>query len=365
MRRAFLMIALGCFVADRAASGGTVAYWRFEEGRADSPASGYFSVLDSSGNGLDGTPINGPVYRADVPAGTVPHTGTPDTLSLQFNGTSQRIAVPDNPRFVLTHSLTLEAYIKPLAATAPGQIVFRGDDRLGNDAYWLYVQNNQVIFDVENAAQQFAYVSAPLPALNRWTEVAGTLDDASGAMRLYINGVQRASAVTSVRPVGPMDPNSSPGIGIGNVQSGNYNEYFNGLIDEVRISDQALTPAQFLSEAIIPGDANLDGKVDFSDVLILAQHYGMNSLATWADGDFNNDGSVGFDDLLILAQHYRQTLTTTQVGQLSPAFAADMGNAFSQVPEPAVAGFGVGVLVMLRRRRNDARLAFVRSIHGG
>src|SRR5207302_1739037 len=32
-----------------------------------------------------------------------------------------------------------------------------------------------------------------------------------------------------------------------NVQSKNYAEYFNGLIDEVRISNQALTPGQFLA----------------------------------------------------------------------------------------------------------------------
>ena len=360
MRRTFFVFAFGWFVMAGVVRGGTVAYWRFEEGSADSPASGYFSALDSSGNGLNGTPINGPLYRSDVPAATVPSNGAPDMLALQFNGTNQRVTVPDNPKFVLTHSLTLEAFIKPVAATAPGQIVFRGDDRLGNDAYWLYVQNNQVIFDIENAAQQFAFVSAPLPGLNRWTEVAGTLDDASGVMRLYINGAQRASAVTSVRPVGPMDPNLNPGIGIGNTQSGSYNEYFNGLIDEVRISDQALLPWQFLSAGSIPGDANRDGKVNFSDLLILAQHYGESPLATWTDGDFNGDGWAGFDDLLILAQHYGQALTAGQVAQLSPAYAADVRSAFSQVPEPGagsclVVGLGLVAGGSRRRRRPALR----------
>ena len=356
MRRAFLVFAFGWFVVIGAARGRTVAYWRFEEGSANSPANGDFAVLDSSGNGLDGTPINGPVYRADVPAATVPFSGAPDTRSLQFNGTSQRVTVPDNPKFVLTHSLTLEAFIKPLAATDLGQIVFRGDDRPGNDAYWLYVQNNQVIFDIENAAQQFAYVTAPLPGLNRWMEVAGTLDDATGAMRLYINGSQRAAAVTSIRPVGPMDPNSNPGIGIGNVASGNYNEYFNGLIDEVRISDQALVPTQFLSAGSMPGDANRDGKVDFSDLLVLAQHYGMNTLATWTDGDFNGDGSVGFDDVLILAQHYGQPLSAAQQAQLSPAFAADVRSAFPSVPEPGAASCLVpGLLLVAGRSRERNR----------
>ena len=47
-----------------------------------------------------------------------------------------------------------------------------------------------------------------------------------------------------------------------------------------------------------PGDANDDGKVDFADLLILAQNYGKSPGQTFSTGDFNNDGSVGFDDLL-------------------------------------------------------------------
>jgi hypothetical protein len=51
------------------------------------------------------------------------------------------------------------------------------------------------------------------------------------------------------------------------------------------------------------GDANLDGTVNFTDLLLLAQHYGQ-SAANWDVGDFNNDGSVAFADLLTLAQNY-------------------------------------------------------------
>ena len=59
------------------------------------------------------------------------------------------------------------------------------------------------------------------------------------------------------------------------------------------------------------GDANLDGRVDFSDLLILAQHYqNSRSLATWDQGDFNRDFSVNFADLLLLAQNYGSTSLT-------------------------------------------------------
>lgn len=57
--------------------------------------------------------------------------------------------------------------------------------------------------------------------------------------------------------------------------------------------------------------ADLDGdsKVGFSDLLVLAQHYGQP--ATPQQGDLNLDGTVGFGDLLLLAQTYGQSAPTT------------------------------------------------------
>jgi hypothetical protein len=57
------------------------------------------------------------------------------------------------------------------------------------------------------------------------------------------------------------------------------------------------------------GDVNLDGKVDFNDLLTLAQNYGRAN-ASWYQGDFNYDGKVDFADLLKLGQNLGQTLPT-------------------------------------------------------
>src|SRR5205807_9459035 len=53
-----------------------------------------------------------------------------------------------------------------------------------------------------------------------------------------------------------------------------------------------LTPDTLLP---LLGDANGDGRVNFDDLLILAQHYGKPG--GLPQGDFNSDGSVGFDDM--------------------------------------------------------------------
>lgn len=92
----------------------------------------------------------------------------------------------------------------------------------------------------------------------------------------------------------------------------------------------------------ILGDANGDGRVDFSDLVVLAQHYGVKTGATWADGDFNNDGAVGFSDLVTLAQGYNARTT---------AVAEDRG---ALVPEPMTLGavLSAGCASLWRGRRS-------------
>ncbi len=116
------------------AKAATIGYWRFEEGAADTPATGSNTVLDSSGNGLLASPVLGPVYRTDVPGSNAPS----NRRSMEFDGiTGQRARVPDGPLVTLTHSLTLEAFIKarPLKSGTGGLgiIIMRADNRAGLD----------------------------------------------------------------------------------------------------------------------------------------------------------------------------------------------------------------------------------------
>lgn len=92
------------------------------------------------------------------------------------------------------------------------------------------------------------------------------------------------------------------------------------------------------------GDANLDGVVDFLDLLPLAQNFGSTSNRRWNHGSFDGDGSVDFDDLLTLARHYG-------FGTTPAAFESDWILARSLVPEPAAAVGVMAACVLLRRRR--------------
>jgi hypothetical protein len=105
------------------------------------------------------------------------------------------------------------------------------------------------------------------------------------------------------------------------------------------------------------GDASLDGRVDFVDLVRLAQNYGdASGTAVWTHGDFNYSGTVDFNDLVTLAQNYNSGLTAAPL----PAFAAtanfdeDLARAFAQVPEPGtLALLGIGACALSRRRRRS------------
>jgi hypothetical protein len=125
-------------------------------------------------------------------------------------------------------------------------------------------------------------------------------------------------------------------------------------------SDLAAIPAIFgtvdsttvLLRYTYKGDANIDGAVNFADLVLLAQNYNLAS--RWFKGDFNYSGVTDFADLVSLAQNYNQG-TAGVVGDLSTfgdSFAADWALAQTLVPEPTSLA-AVGLLgVMLRRRRS-------------
>lgn len=212
---------------ERALLAGLVAYWAAE------------NTANDAVGGNNGTLINGTTY-AD---GQV-------NRAFSFDGVNDRVQVADSLSLRLTKSMTIEGWVRadslPVQA---GEILFRGDDRGGLDPYSLSVQSSGILrFEVASLTEA-RNVSTLMP-LGQFVHVAGTLDDATGAMRLYVNGVLMSQITTTVRPFGDLDPNSNPGIGIGN--HGGYpttphNFPFHGLIDDLKVYDQALTATEVLA----------------------------------------------------------------------------------------------------------------------
>ena len=93
-----------------------------------------------------------------------------------------------------------------------------------------------------------AFGTAALPA-NGWSHLTETYDGA--ALRLYVNGTQVASTAHTGTIASSTNPLQIGGDSI-------YGQFFAGLIDEVRVYNVALTPAQIQTDQATPVNSGPD-----------------------------------------------------------------------------------------------------------
>ncbi|HEY7114955.1 MAG TPA: hypothetical protein VH475_00120, partial [Tepidisphaeraceae bacterium] len=107
------------------------------------------------------------------------------------------------------------------------------------------------------------------------------------------------------------------------------------------------------------GDANLDGSVDFNDLVPLAQHYdgAPDTPDPWQSGDFTGDGLVDFNDLVPLAQHYQ---THDGAVGTTPQDLLSLLSGAAAVPEPGVI-VPLALIAAASRRRARRQGAVSRS----
>jgi hypothetical protein len=159
------------------------------------------------------------------------------------------------------------------------------------------------------------------------------------------------------------------GLGINSTNAAaNPGLYAVGYADGNADGGTSAAANQILIKQTLVGDANLDGIVNFPDLLVVAQNYGKTG-QDWAHGDFNYDGIVNFPDLLLVAQNYGKQLSAGQLAELPGSFAAQWQLAeaevqaageSSDVPEPAPALLViVSVAGLLIRRRRTVNVATV------
>jgi hypothetical protein len=187
------------------------------------------TAVDSSPTGGNGT-ITGAVR---VPG----RVGS----ALSFNGVGDLVTVPNAAALNLTSTMTLEAWIQPTALTGWHTVLLK--EGAGTMAYEMYANNDvsrpAAYFTTPGGAIRAVTGTAVMPS-NAWTHLAMAYDGA--AMRLYVNGV----LVRSVARTGAILVTDGPlHIGGNEVWGG---EFFQGLIDEVRIYNRALTQAEIAAD---------------------------------------------------------------------------------------------------------------------
>jgi chitodextrinase len=249
-------------------SPGLVAAYGFEEGSG-------FSVADASGNGNTGT-ISSATWTTAGRFGN----------ALNFNGTSSRVAIPDAASLHLSTGMTLEAWVDPNAIPNGWRdVIYKG-----NDNYYLMAATSNAklpagggIFGGSNAN---AFGSSALQT-GTWSYLAVTYDGST--LRFYVNGTQ----VGSTSKTGAITTSTNP-LSIGSDSI--YGQYFNGLIDEVRIYNTPLPLAQIQSDmgAAVVGSGPPDAQPPSAPGTLTATAAGSSQInLTWG-ASTDNVGVTGY-----------------------------------------------------------------------
>ena len=192
-----------------------------------SEASGSGTVLDSSGYGNNGTPNNG------VSQGAV---GKIDS-ACSFDGTNDYISVADANSLEGTAALTLEVWVKQSTDHANGIV-----NKNGNDGYMLQGWNDKNLYFAVSTTAGRAATTTPPPLnypLNEWYHLVAV--STGTQLLIYVNAAQKASSSKVIA----VPTNAAP-VQIG--WAGALNYYFNGLLDEVRISKTTRSPTWIQTE---------------------------------------------------------------------------------------------------------------------
>src|SRR5262245_3318428 len=250
-------LAPGLLLAGLAApaTAATIGYWRME---ADlDPSANGVRVANEVAGGSDLISNEAFIDFAANPNGTVPNTGATNLGSIGSRlqgGTNGINATVASYSALDTASLTAEFWAR--TGEAQATLLQRSS---GANGFTIDNPNSLTItYYVSNGAGGAVAVTLNTghDMSATWHHYAFSYDQATGMGRFYVDGVVVASN-DGVDGRALYWGAGGQSLVIGNLMD--YAAAFNGTMDEVRLSNTALTPAQFLGSVPEPGAALLIG----------------------------------------------------------------------------------------------------------
>lgn len=197
--------------------------------------------------------------------------------ALQFDGMNDYVDITHNDNLNMTMALTLDVWIKPAGpGISNGIIVMKNP--LKYSLIWL-PESQRLTFSLDIGGWGDHLSNSVVPA-NQWSHVAGTYDGSN--IRIYINGVLDAE-YSYTGSIATSTDNLTFGC-----RTDGSGEFYNGLVDEMRIWNVARTQQQIREDMhrIISAQSGLVGYWKFDE--------GSNMTAADSSGN-GNDGTLTND----------------------------------------------------------------------
>jgi hypothetical protein len=197
---------------------GLVAFYKFEG-----------NASDWSTNGNHGVPSNVSL--------TTNRFGRADA-AYRFSGASDSIIrVPNSPSLNVSNTLTLAAWVNfEPEGFISARILMKGRYNLAFADAGLAARRPGFI--VQTPFEHLLLTPTPVTQAGKWYFIVGTYDES--IMRLFIDGIQAVEMAAT----GNITPSASDLI-IGQ-NSDNRTDTYKGIIDDIRIYNRALSPAEVL-----------------------------------------------------------------------------------------------------------------------
>lgn len=246
----------------------TVGLWHMNE------ASG--NAIDSSGNGNTGTPTG-----TSVVTGLIGNARS-------FNGSTDFISIPATAELDVQR-LTIEAWTYSTNYIQNGFIFEKTTNGLVNTQYsCFFAASNVFIFRTYNTtptSDDLSIVTSSYSLDNKWNHIACVYDGST--KKIYINGIEVASKAYSQT----LQTNAAGTAIIGAYGSGT-SYFFNGEIDEVRVSNVARSAEEIKTDASRRPSSTYTSPV----ISLITKATAWNSL-TWSEGG----ASTGYGETLYSA----------------------------------------------------------------
>lgn len=213
-----------------------VGIWRLNEGSGT-------TAIEQTGYLSPSALQNGPTWSSDTP--------WPTGSSILLDGNNDYIEVASTASLKYQGAdMTLAMWVKPSASDSDGGFLFSKPWNGGGqyNYYFKYEAANTLTFQLMGATNYSMTTSASLTA-GRWAFVVATVDS-SKTMKIYIDGVEKASGTHTITNWTPSSGDSSIPLAIGTLYpygsgwAGNTGFSAAGYIDDAMIFTKVLTASE-------------------------------------------------------------------------------------------------------------------------